>query len=85
MNHLPRRLIAMSSLCGAASLLAACGTPPAQPPGAVAEQAAAKPERRYTTGSRLPANSSTQIVRSIGGDSAHETLRSQPNPGRPGF
>lgn len=85
MNPLPTRLSSLAGLAAAALLMSACTTPPPQqPPVQAAEQTAAKPEKRVTTGSRLPAGDSTQIVRSISGSSANETLRSQPNPGRPG-
>ena len=81
MNPLPTRLSSLAGLAAAALLMSACTTPPPQQPPV---QAAEKPEKRVTTGSRLPAGDSTQIVRSISGSSANETLRSQPNPGRPG-
>jgi hypothetical protein len=72
------RLPTLAALMGAA-LLSACATPTAL------EDPATKKPRQYLTGSRLPAGTSSQIVRTVEGGSAHESLRSQPNPGRPGF
>ena len=84
MNHLTTSLRTLAALAAAAGLLSACGTPPQQPAVETAQQTPAKSEKRVTTGSRLPAGDSTQIVRTISGSSANETMRSQPNPGRPG-
>ncbi len=82
MNAQPARLAACCGLL-LATLLSACAT--AQPPSTAAPAATEQPKKRqYVTGSRLPASESTQIVRSIEGGSAHESMRSQPNPGRPG-
>ncbi len=76
------RLLALTA-AAAACLLSACAT--AEPQAmASADQEAAKKPRQYVTGSRIPSGNSPQIVRSISGSSANETLRSQPNPGRPG-
>lgn len=84
MNHLPLRLGSLAGL-SVVLLLSACAAPQAQAPQAQASDASQrKPEKRLLTGSRIPANDSTQIVRSISGSSADETLRNQPNPGRPG-
>lgn len=83
MNLSLTRLATLSGL-GLAALLSACATAQPEPAATTAAAEQPKKQRQYVTGSRLPASDSTQIVRGISGGSAHESLRSQPNPGRPG-
>ncbi len=82
LHHRTTRLLALTA-AAAAAFLSACATAEPQTVASADEQSAKKP-RQYVTGSRIPSSNSPQIVRSISGSSANETLRSQPNPGRPG-